>query len=826
MANTIENKTELTGDNQNTTNDAIPIVDANGGAGSTAQVKKIYPKQLTKRIATGGTTARFMEDRFAEVANVQDFGALGDNSTDDRAAIQAAIDSLTTGGIVYFPAGTYLIGLASGTNDNWGVKVIASNIRFELDQKAVLARHASIATLANAYPIILVGTSDSDVAAATENFSIIGGTLQGSDVRHSTSGSAVHDHRNAIELKNCKKVLVDGVNFTQIDSAAIFTQAPGVVFNGTYYNKTKVYDLRVVNCSFYANSHTTPGRALIHAIHYTGDGLVVEDNYAEWCDDFVSTDSTYDDFEDVETDTYTDSNLSAAVNRAGRDWSICGNTIRNSSEHAFYVTGMDATVCGNTVTVPDGVSFGNAVTLTNSTNKINWTDHGLSNGDRVRFGTGTLPSELSSTVWYHVINKTDDDFEVESTLSGGTTGFTSDGSGVRVDVLICTGNSIKIRSRGAVVSGNRVSAVNSAIAISEPSLNVVVSGNACTQLYGVGSGGGIDVSAANLESFYSSRSDYLANTTAMGGISISGNSIHCPTGAQDDDVDNGIGIRVYVAATNTNIPNGHLRGVNITDNTVNHARTGIQLFNNTLSNVRGLRITGNTFYGKPFTESGFIGSALTITAVDAGSDEVTYSGHGLSVGDAVWWDISGTFDLTGDISHGDVAYVQAVDGAEFSLTLTKGASAADITGGTTGDFRKLNALTSEAVLEISNSSASEDTLAEQVQFTNNTVYGFRAIFGRRTGAASSRSLPWSIVGNAFYYCYQLAESGMAQISWLHRFTANTGWWFPDRSWQASNAVGNSIGDTVSTGERYGLIQFNGSGDTRAYYNNASGYNAL
>jgi polygalacturonase len=44
--------------------------------------------------------------------NVQDFGALGDDSTDDTLAIQAAIDSVQSsayGGAVYLPAGTYKI---------------------------------------------------------------------------------------------------------------------------------------------------------------------------------------------------------------------------------------------------------------------------------------------------------------------------------------------------------------------------------------------------------------------------------------------------------------------------------------------------------------------------------------------------------------------------------------------------------------------------------------------------------------------------------------------------------------------------------------------
>lgn len=40
--------------------------------------------------------------------NVRDYGAVGSGVADDAAAIQAAIDSLTNGGTVYFPTGTYL----------------------------------------------------------------------------------------------------------------------------------------------------------------------------------------------------------------------------------------------------------------------------------------------------------------------------------------------------------------------------------------------------------------------------------------------------------------------------------------------------------------------------------------------------------------------------------------------------------------------------------------------------------------------------------------------------------------------------------------------
>src|SRR5882672_4241499 len=70
--------------------------------------------------ATGGTTARQLGDRFADSVNVKDFGAKGDGTTDDAAAINAAIASfrallltaagttITNGVRLVFPRGTYL----------------------------------------------------------------------------------------------------------------------------------------------------------------------------------------------------------------------------------------------------------------------------------------------------------------------------------------------------------------------------------------------------------------------------------------------------------------------------------------------------------------------------------------------------------------------------------------------------------------------------------------------------------------------------------------------------------------------------------------------
>ena len=76
---------------------------ANGGTG-------VASTSLMPVTATGSTTARTLGARFADVVNVKDFGAVGDGTTNDTAAFNAAISaSITTGSSLFIPAGIYIV---------------------------------------------------------------------------------------------------------------------------------------------------------------------------------------------------------------------------------------------------------------------------------------------------------------------------------------------------------------------------------------------------------------------------------------------------------------------------------------------------------------------------------------------------------------------------------------------------------------------------------------------------------------------------------------------------------------------------------------------
>jgi hypothetical protein len=88
----------------------------------------IQSSKLSYNQGSAGAVTRTVQARLQERVSVKDFGATGNGTTDDTAAIQAAITAIGNagGGRIYFPTGTYLV--------SWTI-VLAANVMLEGDDK-------------------------------------------------------------------------------------------------------------------------------------------------------------------------------------------------------------------------------------------------------------------------------------------------------------------------------------------------------------------------------------------------------------------------------------------------------------------------------------------------------------------------------------------------------------------------------------------------------------------------------------------------------------------------------------------------------------------
>jgi hypothetical protein len=95
-------------------NGVITNAKVNSGAG-------IVSSKLAFTQSGTGAVQRTVESKLQDVVSVKDFGALGNGTNDDTAAVQAAVNAIVTrgGGTVYFPFGTYLL---NGTTGLDGIK--------------------------------------------------------------------------------------------------------------------------------------------------------------------------------------------------------------------------------------------------------------------------------------------------------------------------------------------------------------------------------------------------------------------------------------------------------------------------------------------------------------------------------------------------------------------------------------------------------------------------------------------------------------------------------------------------------------------------------
>jgi hypothetical protein len=136
-------------------------------------------------------------------ANVRDYGAVGDGTTNDTAAIQAAIDASKG---VYFPSGTYLI--------NRALQIPNSRVlRGEQRQASIIKRldttQQTIGDVAVGVPILYLAGTWIDV----ENMTLTGVVTDTTAVRFSAAGANSHVNLTHLEINFVYHAFVEDQGF-------------------------------------------------------------------------------------------------------------------------------------------------------------------------------------------------------------------------------------------------------------------------------------------------------------------------------------------------------------------------------------------------------------------------------------------------------------------------------------------------------------------------------------------------------------------------------------------------------------------------------------
>ena len=172
------------------------------------------------------------------VVNVKDKGAKGNGSTDDTAAIQAAVDQVAgSGGTVLVPDGTYLIDAITSVK-------IKSDITFRMSKGTILK---ALPNGKDGYNIINVSDAS--------NVNVIDGTLIGERDEHTASTG---EWGMGIILRGATNVVIEGVT-------AKNCWGDGFYISGVSKN--------VKFCSVIADNNRRQGMSIISV-----DGMVVKDS--------------------------------------------------------------------------------------------------------------------------------------------------------------------------------------------------------------------------------------------------------------------------------------------------------------------------------------------------------------------------------------------------------------------------------------------------------------------------------------------------------------------------------------------------------------------
>jgi len=218
-----------------------------------------------------GAVQQQVQDKLDQTVSVKDFGATGNGTTDDTAAIQAALDTQQK---VYAPTGTYSY---TALTIPRGAQLVGDGYESTtFDCASGSSGTSSISFLAN----------------ATASLRVVGVLLEG--IRFQTSASL----GSGVDWTNCEKSIMQGCSIKGFPESGLRLGMDSTTFSGSYYNTFISNEIRENGKGVHffngggfgsANTNTFIGGQInantTHGIHFEGDatnvcfyGMSIENN--------------------------------------------------------------------------------------------------------------------------------------------------------------------------------------------------------------------------------------------------------------------------------------------------------------------------------------------------------------------------------------------------------------------------------------------------------------------------------------------------------------------------------------------------------------------
>ena len=326
-----------------------------------------------------GAVNRPINEKFAEIISVKDFGAVGDGVTDDHPALQAAINAvlaLPTGGCLYVPSGNYnsSAAIAITVTANKGFTLIGdgeSATKFSFSGNAdgcnvSLASNASFT--AENFTILKTLASP---AIANQGFVVgaaVPGTRPGSvritNVTIGNNASRSLAWTRAIWLLDIDSPVIDNVSIYMPDANGSIT-AYGIALYGSSAS-SYVVDTKISNCEIVGGAASVFVQGYCQGIYITNSTLI-------GCETGVDWNSPGTDADLLAVSNSHINARSTAVLTNGVGWVLLTNNLvlrftnGAASWYAFYLADASLSAVSNNTIYGNLVSGETAILVTAST---------------------------------------------------------------------------------------------------------------------------------------------------------------------------------------------------------------------------------------------------------------------------------------------------------------------------------------------------------------------------------------------------------------------------------------------------------------------------